>query len=177
MQYVEYKKIVKADKQRYEEKNHIKLFLFNPCYRISIHYRRCKYLSTHKTLWLLYQLERYLYNRCCVKYGCDIPSHVDIGPGFRMDHPHGVVINSKAIIGSNFTIKSGAIIGANNHGVPVIGDNVLVGVHALIIGNIRIGNNVDIGAGAIIVHDVPENAVMVCDAAHILKIKDSQKVM
>lgn len=174
MRFGEYKELIRRDRERWgDNKKHWKLYLFNPCYRISVHYRRCKYYETHKGLILLYLLERFIYNRQCAKCGCDIPSHVSIGAGFRMDHPHGVVINSKAKIGSSFTIKSGAVIGANDKGVPVIGDNVLVGVHALLIGGIVIGDNAEIGAGAIVTHDVPQNAVVICDAAHINRIKDN----
>lgn len=168
MRFGEYKELIRRDRERYgDNTKHWKLYLFNPCYRISVHYRRCKYYETHKGLILLYLLERFIYNRQCTKYGCDIPSHVSIGAGFRMDHPHGVVINSKAIIGSNFTIKSGAVIGANDKGVPVIGDNVLVGVHALVIGNVNIEDNAKIGAGAIVVHNVPAGATVVCNSAQI----------
>lgn len=172
MNYGEYKQLVKSDRNRYNTNiSHLKLFLMNPCYRITVRYRKCKFYEEKKMARLLWFFERYIYNRTCIKYGCDIPSHVEIGSGFRMDHPQGVVINSKAKIGNNFTVKSGAVIGKNEKGVPVIGNNVLLGVHALVIGNITIGDNADIGAGAIVTHDVPENAVVVCEAAKVKRIK------
>lgn len=173
MNYEEYKRLVKSDRDRYGTSiSHWKLFLMNPCYRITVRYRKCKFYEDKKITRGLWFFERFLYNSTCTKYGCDIPSHVDIGPGFRMDHPHGVVINSKTKIGSNFTIKSGAVIGANDRGVPTIGNNVLVGVHALLIGNIVVEDNSEIGAGAIVTHDVPKGAIVVCEAAKVRRIKD-----
>lgn len=168
MNVKEYKEAILQDRKRYGTKlNHWILFMINPCYRLSVRYRKCKLLGSYKFLIPLYYLERVIYNYTCTKYGCDIPSHVQIGNGFRMDHPNGVVINSKAIIGENFSIKAGAVIGANDKGVPIIKDNVSVGVHALVIGPVVIENNAKIGAGAIVTHNVPEGATMVCSPAHI----------
>ena len=107
-----------------------------------------------------------------MKYGCDIPSHAVIGPGLRIDHANGIVINSKAVIGKNATLKGGVVIGSNSKGVPTVGDNVLIGAHALLIGKIIVGDNSSIGAGAIVVHDVPNRAVVVNQSATIIRIKE-----
>lgn len=172
MKFKEYRETCKADRLRYGDISHFKLYLFNAGYRIVIHYRRCKFFEGSKWKKPFSLLQRYLYNKKCTKYGCDIPSHAQIGSGFRIDHPIGVVINSNAIIGKNCTIKSGAVIGRkDNSGAAIIGDNVTIGVHALIIGSITIGNNVDVAAGAIVTHDVPQNAVVKCRAATIYRIK------
>lgn len=170
----EYRDMLSKDRVRYGNESHIKLYFCNVGYRIVTRFRRCNFLRTHRFLFPLYMLARLHYNRTCVKYSCDIPSHVQIGAGLKIDHPCGIVINSQAIIGENFNIKSGAVIGKNQKGVAVIGDNVSVGVHALIIGPICIHNNAEIGSGAIVTHDVPENAVVVCDSAHILRIKKEE---
>lgn len=58
---------------------------------------------------------------------------------------------------------------AGHKGLPVIGDNVLIGVHAQILGNVKIGNNSVVGAGAIVTHDVPDNVVVVGNPARILR--------
>ena len=166
----EYKKLKKMDLDRYGKK-HLGVYLVSTDYRIVYHYRKCKYLSEKKALKLLYFLERLYYNHICVKYGCDIPSHANIGGGLRIDHANGILINSKAKIGQNLTIKSGAVIGSNKNGVPSIGDGVLVGAHSIIIGDIIIGDNAEIGAGAIVVKDVPQNAVVVNQPATIIKYK------
>ena len=92
--------------------------------------------------------------------------------GFKILHGWGIVINSKSVIGENFTIVSGTVIGATKTGQPVIGNNVSVGAHALLLGGIVIGDNVDIGAGAIVTHDIPTNGVVYSDASSIRRIKE-----
>lgn len=167
----EYREILKKDRLCYSCYGHIKTYITNNGYKIVTHLRRCQYLRVHRWLFILYQLERYVYNRKCVKYGCDISSHLVIGAGLKIDHPTGIVINSQTIIGENFNIKGGAVIGKNHRGVPIIGNSVSIGVHALIIGAVTIGDGAEIGAGAIVTHNVPNYAVVVCDSAHILRIK------
>ena len=58
---------------------------------------------------------------------------------------------------------------AGHKGLPIIGDNVVIGTHAQIVGNVRIGNNSIVGAGAIVTHDVPDNVVVVGNPAKILR--------
>lgn len=60
---------------------------------------------------------------------------------------------------------------AGHKGLPIIGDNVVVGTHAQILGNVTVGNNSIVGAGAIVTHDVPDNVVVVGNPAKILESK------
>ena len=92
-----------------------------------------------------------------------------IGPGFTLVHGFGTVINGSAVIGSNCTILHNVTIGGGHGGSPVIGDNVYIGAGAIIIGGIHVGNNVKIGAGAIVVEDVPDNSTVVCEKAKIIR--------
>lgn len=87
--------------------NFIKLYMFHGGFIITINYRLCKYLEKKKYFYPLWILQRYSFRKTCIKYGCDIPSNVTIGKGLKIDHPIGIVINSQAIIGDFFTIKSG----------------------------------------------------------------------
>lgn len=171
MKYKEYREILKTDRERLAKGGHIITYLVNSGYRIVTHYRRCKLLEGYCLLYPIYMIQRFIYSRKCIKAGCDIPSHVVIGKGFKIDHTQGIVINSKARIGEMCTIKAGAVIGKNNRGVPVIGDNVMIGVHAVILGDVHVGNNADIGAGAIVTHDVPDSAIIIGEAAHVYRIK------
>lgn len=173
MNYREYKGILKKDRESYGKESHIKMYFLNNGYKITVNYRRCKFLASKKILIPLYAYQRVKYNRICVKYGCDIPSSASIGPGFKIEHPIGCIVNSKAVIGNNFNIKSGAIVGRNHRGVATIGDNVSLGVHSLVIGPVRIGNNVTVGAGAIVTHDVPDNETVIGTAAYILRKTDN----
>lgn len=97
--------------------------------------------------------------------GIEIPMTVEIGPGMLMIHPRNITINSKAVIGCNFTILKGATIGSQlrgkNEGSPVIGNDVYVGLNATIVGKIRIGNNVLIAPNAYVNFDVPDNTIVI----------------
>ena len=102
--------------------------------------------------------------------GClDLGNCRQIGPGFTLVHGFGTVINGSAVIGSNCTILHNVTIGGGHGGSPVIGDNVYIGAGAIIIGGIHVGNNVKIGAGAIVVEDVPDNSTVVCEKAKIIR--------
>jgi len=170
MKYKEYRLSCDFDRRRYDEKDgHLSMYLKNKSYKLSVNYRRCKYLETKKFLKLLWTLQRYKYNKLCIKYGCDIPSSAMIGDGFKINHTVGIVINSKTKIGKNFSIKGGTVIGNTEKGTPVIGDNVSVGANATIIGNITIADGCKIGAGAIVTKSLPEGSIAICDAAHILE--------
>lgn len=91
----------------------------------------------------------------------------NIQGGLVLLHGFSVVINPKVKIGRNCTILQNVTIGDVKGGVPTIGDNVSIGAGAILIGNIHIGNNVKIGAGAIVVSDIPDGATAKCAKATI----------
>nr|WP_289696509.1 hypothetical protein [uncultured Duncaniella sp.] len=91
-----------------------------------------------------------------------------MGEGFVLMHGFGTVINGSAVIGKNCTILHNATIGAGNGGSPVIGDNVYIGAGAIIIGNVIVGNNVKIGADAIVVENVPDGSTVVSQKSKII---------
>ena len=96
----------------------------------------------------------------------------DIGPGFCPVHSYSTIINARTVIGRNCTVLQNVTIGSDNRNqVPVIGDNVSIGAGAIVLGGIHIGNNVKIGAGAIVVDDVPDNCTVVCEKAKIIQKK------
>jgi serine O-acetyltransferase len=83
----------------------------------------------------------------------------------------GIVIHHRAVIGDNCTIGQGVTIGGRSgyEAVPVLGNNVLVGVGAKLLGPIKIGDNATIGANAVVIKDVPAHATAVGVPAKILK--------
>ena len=92
----------------------------------------------------------------------------------KFPHPIGIVINPNAIIGKNCTIFHNVTIGDSfsdkkSSRYPTIGDNVTIFANVLILGGLNIGNNAIIGAGAVVLHDVPENSVVVGNPARIIK--------
>ncbi|WP_299099283.1 serine acetyltransferase [uncultured Alistipes sp.] len=102
----------------------------------------------------------------------EISKTTDIGPGAYFAHPFSTVINAKSI-GKNFSCRHITTIGNKNDGKndqrPVIGDFVTLGVNVSIIGPVRIGNNVIIGAGSVVVNDIPDNCVAVGNPAKFIK--------
>lgn len=155
--------ILKKDFYRWNSSSFIKLYLTKIEFRLVWRYRWCNYFKTKIIFKPIYYCERFLYHKTCIKAGCDIPSSVSIGAGFMIIHTWGIVINSKAEIGDDFTILTGSVIGANEHGVPKIKNNVFCGAHSLIIGNVVVEDNAKIGAGAIVTKNVTRNSV-VCNS-------------
>lgn len=94
-------------------------------------------------------------------HGFDIPASVEIGPGLYVPHPVGTVVMATRV-GSGVTLVSGVTIGMRNTPVfPVIGDNVYIGAGARVLGDITVGNDVSIGANAVVLHSVPDHSVAV----------------
>lgn len=90
--------------------------------------------------------------------GCEISTKADIGPGFYIAHLGAIVIGKGAKAGENFSIRQGVTFGGSgksgtNH--PDVGDNVVIGAGAVVIGSVKIGNNAVIAANAVVVKDVP----------------------
>lgn len=85
------------------------------------------------------------------------------GVGLKLPHNGlGVVIHQNTIIGNNVKVLQNVTIGGRNgSGLPIIGDNVVIGAGAVLLGDIKIGNNVRIGANAVVLCDVPEDAIAV----------------
>ena len=105
-----------------------------------------------------------------------IPPETKIGPGCRIVHFGTIVVNPNAIIGKNFNISQGTLIGnaqGKRAGTPVIGDNVCMNANSIIIGNCRIGNNVLIAPGAFINFDVPDNSIVIGNPGQIIPQESS----
>ena len=106
------------------------------------------------------------------RYHCDIPQSLDLEGVFLCHSGFGIVINPTATIGKGTVIQHGVTIGSrhdiNETIAPQIGENCYIGAKATLIGNIRIGNNVKIGAGAVVLQDVPDGATAVGVPAKII---------
>lgn len=113
---------------------------------------------------LLYPAARAMYRRYTFKFGISIPYSTRIGSGLYIGHFGGVVVTPGATIGRNCNLSQGVTIGQVNRGdrrgTPRIGDNVYVGPGAKVLGAINVGNDVAIGANAVVVKDVPDLAVV-----------------
>lgn len=105
-----------------------------------------------------------LFKTVQIVTGIELPCEVDVGHNFIIDHFGGIVIHGDVKFGDNCRIRNGVVVGirrVDDEGVPIIGDNVDIGAGAKVLGPIRIGNNVLIGANAVVIIDVPDNCIAV----------------
>ncbi|WP_198289375.1 DapH/DapD/GlmU-related protein [Rhodococcus sp. AW25M09] len=103
--------------------------------------------------------------------GLEIRPKTRIGGGLTIFHGYGLVVHDHCIIGDNVTLRNGVTIGQANPGggVPTIGDRVQIGANASIIGQISVGTNSVIGAGSVVVKNVPANCVAAGNPARIIR--------
>ncbi|MEG3929241.1 serine O-acetyltransferase [Microcoleus sp. T3B2] len=117
---------------------------------------------------LISQLSRFLT-------GIEIHPGAKMGRGVFIDHGMGVVIGETAIVGDYAVIYQGATIGGTGKEIgkrhPTLGENVVVGAGAKVLGNIQIGNNVRIGAGSVVLRDVPSDCTVVGIPGRIISRK------
>jgi len=111
--------------------------------------------------------------------GIEIHPGAQIGKNFFIDHGMGVVVGETTIIGDNVTLFQGVTLGGTGKECgkrhPTIGNNVVVGAGAKVLGNINVGDNSYIGANAVVVKDVPSNATVVGVPGHVTK-QDGKKL-
>ena len=123
-------------------------------------------------LYLLYYIKR-----CDAYNHASLGTHLGYGATFDSppSFPHGlynIIISHNVHIGRNATIYHGVTIGEGNGGAPTIGNNCCFGAYAIVIGGIHIGDNVNIGAGCIVTHDVPDNRTVVMQSPRIITLKE-----
>lgn len=119
-------------------------------------------------------LARWISERGKFHTGVEIHPGATIGKGLFIDHGAGVVIGETSVIGDNCTIYHGVTLGGRGHAKgkrhPTLGDNVLIGTGAKLLGNITVGDDANIGANAVILHDVPAGATVVGVPGKVVKI-------
>ena len=118
-----------------------------------------------------------LRKKKCLRLACSklkkrniyISNPLNIGKHFTIGHPLSIVIGDGVIIGDNVRVYHCVTIGQKNNQYPVIGNNVTIYPHSILLGGIRIGNNSIIGAGSVVISDVPENSIVAGNPAKVLK--------
>ena len=123
-------------------------------------------LSQYKG-WL-YPLCRIMYARASRKAQVQIPVSTKIGYGFYIGHNICMVINGGTIIGNNVNVSQFLNIGTSQEKYAIIGDNVWIGPMVCVVEDVKICNNSSIGAGAVVLKDVPENATVAGVPARVL---------
>jgi len=125
--------------------------------------------------WKVPFLPRYISYLTRIITGIEIHPHARIGKRCFIDHGEGVVIGETAVIGDDVLIYQQVTLGGtgSEHGKrhPTIGNNVILGAGAKILGNITIGDNVRIGAGSVVIDNVPDNCTVVGIPGRIVQQK------
>ncbi|MEO8296714.1 MAG: serine acetyltransferase [Burkholderiales bacterium] len=114
-----------------------------------------------KVFSLLYKVA---YKLVQILTGIEFPCEVEVGRNFVIDHFGGIIVSGYARFGDNCRIRNGVVVGlsrVDDPCAPVIGHNVDIGAGAKVLGRITIGDNVVIGANAVVVRSVPANSVAV----------------
>ncbi|NFN18413.1 serine O-acetyltransferase [Clostridium botulinum] len=155
-------------------KSKIEVLLLYPCIHALIAYRISHFLYKHKFFFLarfVSQLARFLT-------GIEIHPGATIGRGLFIDHGMGVVIGETAEIGNDVILYHGVTLGGTGKDKgkrhPTVGNNVLIGAGAKVLGPINIGDNAKIGSNAVVLHEVPAGATAVgVSARNIVRSKSS----
>ncbi len=112
-----------------------------------------------------------IFNKLNVIFGqCIIGRGADFGPEFVLIHSQGLVINSGVRGGRRVFVEHQVTIGAEKRQSPVLGDEVFVGAGAKVLGTVRVGNGVKIGANAVVTKDLPDGATAVGIPAQVVRL-------
>ena len=155
-------------------KSNMEVFLY-PSFRVILRYRLAHklYLKGH------YFWARWISQRGARKTGIEIHPGATIGKGLFIDHGSGVIIGETTVIGDNVTLYQGVTLGGTGKEQgkrhPTLEDNVMVSAGAKILGSFTIGENSKIGAGSVVLEEVPPNCTVVGVPGRIVRM-DNKKV-
>ena len=152
--------------------SNMEVFLY-PSFKVMLHYRLAHklYQKGH------YFWARYLSQRGARKTGIEIHPGAVIGEGFFIDHGNGVIIGETAQIGNNVTLYQGVTLGGTGKEQgkrhPTIGDNVMISEGAKVLGSFTVGAGSKIGAGSVVLKEVPPNSTVVGVPGRVVR-RDNQ---
>lgn len=111
--------------------------------------------------------------------GIQISYHVQIGESLYVGHFGAIVVSDMAVIGRNVNLSPCICLGKGNRGpnkgYPRVGNNVYIAPGAKLIGNVKVGDNVSIGANAVVTHDVPDNACVVGVPVRVVSMQGAEE--
>lgn len=150
-------------------KSFFEIFFLYPGVKALRMYRRAHWFFKHKH----YFIARAISQRAARKTNIEIHPGAQIGRRFFIDHGTGVVIGETTVIGDDVTIYQGVTLGGTGKHTgkrhPTIGNNVLIGAGAKVLGPFKIGNNCNIAAGSVVLEEIPDNCTAVGSPARIVK--------
>ena len=148
--------------------SNMEVFLY-PSFKVMLSYRRAHkaYLKGH------YFRARLISQRAVRRTGIEIHPGAQIGKGLFIDHGNGVIIGETTIIGDNCTLYQGVTLGGTGKEQgkrhPTLGNNVMVSAGAKVLGSFKIGDNSKIGAGSVVLEEVPANSTVVGVPGRVVK--------
>ena len=152
---------------QYSFKKLVKNLLLNGSFKYTFWFRLCEHPNV-----LLRSFARLNHRILSTRYNISLPRGTEIGFGFYISHNMGIVVNRKTVIGNNVNISQFTTVGTNYQNAAVIGDNVYIGPNVNIIERVIIGNNSSLGAGSVVVDDVPEDATVAGVPAKLLNYEN-----
>lgn len=148
--------------------SNMEVFLY-PSFKVMISYRIAHKLYCNKH----YFLARWISQRAVRKTGIEIHPGAQIGQNFFIDHGNGVIIGETAIIGNNVTLYQGVTLGGTGKEQgkrhPTVKDNVMISAGAKVLGSFTIGENSKIGAGSVVLQEIPPNSTVVGVPGRVVK--------
>lgn len=176
---------IKADIDRYpvrKARSHILSFIANPGAQATTVYRLghwCYQQTESSTLWrpIVRAVFHVLARINQILTGIDVAYHANVGSGLKIPHFGGVIVGAYVSIGRNCTVSHGVTIGfggrGDKRGAPTIGNRVFIAPGAKIFGAITIGDDVAVGANAVVTKSIPDRAVVGGIPAQIISYKGS----
>lgn len=148
--------------------SNMEVFLY-PSFKVMMSYRIAHKLYCNKHFFLA----RWISQRAVRKTGIEIHPGAQIGQNFFIDHGNGVIIGETAIIGNNVTLYQGVTLGGTGKEQgkrhPTVKDNVMISAGAKVLGSFTIGENSKIGAGSVVLQEVPPNSTVVGVPGRVVK--------
>ncbi len=149
-------------------KTPMEVFLY-PSFKAIMRHRVAHWLFEHKH----YFLARWYSQRTVRKTGIEIHPGAKIGKGLFIDHGNGVIIGETTVIGDNVTLYQGVTLGGTGKEKgkrhPTIGNNVMISAGAKVLGSFTVGENSKIGAGSVVLSEVPPNCTVVGVPGRVVK--------
>lgn len=149
--------------------------LLYPGYKAIQSHRRAHWFYNHN----MFFIARMISQHCVRRTGIEIHPGAQIGRRFFIDHGTGTVIGETTVIGDDVTVYQGVTLGGTGKDIgkrhPTIGNNVMIGAGAKVLGPVTVGDNTKIAAGAVVLDKIPKNSTAVGVPARVVR-RDGERV-